>query len=1368
MQFVKGFLIILFCLFATEAFSQQVKFRHLTIDDGLSQNAVYSIMQDSRGFMWFGTKDGLNRYDGRNFVVYQHDSFDSTTISDAYVTRLLEDSRGDIWTGSLSGDVNVFQTETEVFCKIPLVNKAGEKETTNEITDIAEGPDGTIWVATKGDGLFNILVDDDDNGCNYSYRRFLHNPADDRSLNSNRVGNLFFDEHQTFWIGTQEGLNQFDEQSESFTRTQFETKHPKIPAGSGEYKVTSMHVSSAGDFWIGTQSGLIKFDRNSGSYEFYPTKYEVFEYGWGSINIIVEEHTGQLWLGTAAGLMSFDTVTNHYTYYRHEPLNPQSLSHNLISSLLIDNTGILWAGTSGLGINILDLKANRFPTLVRAPDPSTRITGFSIRSILEDNSGDVWISADVLYRWSRKSGELKSFETSSDRIDNFGNTDAYSMIQASDGLLWFATPRGLFRYDPATNQNRLYKHISGNISGLLSEVVNAVFEAADSSIWIATHNYFSRMNPEQKGTFQHYRYQSSEYSIGIARPVIFQDMDGIFWLGTAEGLLRFDSGSESFTIFKNNPDQSNSLSNNHIKSILEDPIEPETYLWIGTSGGLNKFDYRAGTFEHYTLSDGIPNDVVYGILPDDDGNLWLSTNKGLSRFNPIDETFRNFDVQDGLQSNEFNTGAYYRSDSGELFFGGIGGLNYFYPSQISDNPHKPPVVLTGLKLGGRYASNRTDPDVLSAAVSESSEIHLSHRDDVVTFEFAALDYSAPEKNKYSYKLEGFNSDWISSGNIGSAIYTNLPHGRFTFRVRGSNNDGIRSEEGLAVAVIVSPPWWQTWWAYILYGVMFLNTLYLLRRYELKRFNLKNELKLERVQTETLRNLDQLKSHFFANISHEFRTPLTLIIGQIETLLDDEDNRTKKEKLVSANHHAERLLTLINQLLDLSKLEAGKMDLHPEEQNMVSFLKNIFSSFESLAESKQIQLNFISSGNVIPVCFDADKMEKICFNLISNALKFTPDGGRVDLSIGTPEPSCIEIRIKDTGIGISEDRLPFIFDRFYQADPSNTRKYEGTGIGLSLSHELVELHQGSISVQSEVGKGTEFILQLPRKETSFQHQNEIEERERIPIDPGQESQPMPDFDLLLSEHDEVILVVEDNPDVRSFIREQLEQEYNILEAVNGREGIVVSQGAIPDLIITDLMMPEMDGYRFSEQIRKDEKTSHIPIIMLTAKTGLDPKIEGLEAGIDAYLTKPFHVRELQTRVKTLIQQRKNLKKQFSSATYFTPSAVAKSPVDQNFLKNAIMIIDKHLTDEEFNNDMFASSLNMSISQLNRKLNALVDQPAGTFIRSVRLQRSVELLNQTNKTIGEICFEVGFNDQAYFSRAFKKQFGKSPSAFRKLSI
>jgi two-component system, sensor histidine kinase ChiS len=1356
------------CLLASETLiSQQLSFRHLTIDDGLSQNAVFSILQDSRGFMWFGTKDGLNRYDGRNFVIYRHNPFDTTSISDAFVTKLMEDSRGDIWAGSISGHVNVLQRETELFCKIPLQNESGENVTTNEITDIAEGPDGAIWIATKGDGLIKILVDDQ-NGCNYAYRQFLHDPADERSLISNRVGNLFFDEHQTFWIGTEEGLNQFHESSASFTRTVFETRHPEAPEISGEYKITSIHLGTTGDFWIGAQSGLIKFDRDTKEYEFYPNLYEVFRYGWGSINHIAEDHDGHLWVGTSYGLMRFDPSANLYTYYKHDPLNPRSLSHNLISSILIDRTGILWMGTSGHGINILDLKANRFNTLTRNPDPSSRVTGFSIRSILEDDSGYLWISADVLYRLDRESGQLSSFETSSEYPDDFGNTEAYTMIKASDGFLWVASPQGLFRYNTATNQSRMYKYSSENASGLMYPEVNTVFEDRDGTIWIANRNYFSKLTDSQAGTFRHFRYSISESSQDMVRPVIFQDIQGIFWLGTESGLVRFDPAERSFYTYRNDPTDPASLSNNHIKSILQDPGQPEGYLWIGTSGGLNKFNYRTGLFEHYTVQDGLPNEVVYGILPDDDGNLWLSTNKGLSRFNPQAKTFRNFDVFDGLQSNEFNTGAYFRSETGELFFGGIQGLNYFSPNAIQDNPHVPPVVLTGLRLGNRYVTNNSDSDLLKSSLPEVREIRFSHKDNVITFEFAALDYSAPGKNLYSYKLQGYNNEWISSGNLSSATYTNLPPGKFTFRVKGSNNDGVWNEDGLAIAVIVTPPWWRTWWAYLMYAVLFLNGLYLLRRYELNRFNLKNQLDLERVETESLRNLDQLKSHFFANISHEFRTPLTLIIGQIETLLDSEEDRNRKKKLASVNSNAEQLLALINQLLDLSKLEAGKMELYPEKQNLVSFLKNQLFSFESLSDAKNIVLNFSSSRTIIPVNFDAEKMERVFINLFSNAIKFTDPGGRIDVAVEIPESDSVEIRVKDSGIGIEKDRLPYVFDRFYQVDPTNTRDYDGTGIGLSLVNELIALHNGTIEAKSKVGVGSEFIIRLPFDGNDASPENDPVKKEQVPIEADSSSKPLPDFELVLSEHDEIILIVEDNRDVRTFIREQLSEEYKILEAANGREGIAVSLATIPDLIITDLMMPEMDGYEFSEKIRSDEKTSHIPIIMLTAKAGLDPKIEGLEAGIDAYLNKPFHVKELRTTVRTLIQQRKTLKKQFSNATYFKPSVIAKTSVDQSFLGKAIEMIDTHICEEDFRVEHFAESLNMSVSQLNRKLNALVGQPAGNFIRSVRLQRSAELLNQTGKTIAEICYEVGFNDHAYFSRAFKKQFGKSPSAFRKISI
>ncbi|MGC9344262.1 MAG: hybrid sensor histidine kinase/response regulator transcription factor, partial [Bacteroidales bacterium] len=548
--------------------------------------------------------------------------------------------------------------------------------------------------------------------------------------------------------------------------------------------------------------------------------------------------------------------------------------------------------------------------------------------------------------------------------------------------------------------------------------------------------------------------------------------------------------------------------------------------------------------------------------------------------------------------------------------------------------------------------------------------------------------------------------------------------------------------------------------------------FMIRRYELNRINLKNELQFEKVETDTLRNLDQLKSHFFANISHEFRTPLTLITGHAESLLSTAHESKQKLKLRTIKINSQRLLALINELLDLSKLEAGSMELKAEQHNIVSFLKNLFFSFESLSDKKNIQLNFHSELQILPVVFDHGKMEKIFINLISNAIKFTPEAGKISLSISKSDYDKVEISLKDSGIGIPGKELPKIFDRFYQADSSTNRQYEGTGIGLSLTKELIELHRGSISVKSVQGEGTEFTVSFPcgNIDISKKLNDDVWKATELAHleEPGFENTSVVDNPdkLKTNGHHDIVLIVEDNHDVRAYIKEQLENDYQIMEAQNGNEGFEMATKNLPDLVVTDVMMPVMDGYQFSEEIRKNEKTSHIPIIMLTAKAGTDDRLEGLETGIDAFLTKPFNTKELSIMVKNLINQRKELRKKFSAATIIKPSEVSAISVDQEFLKKTLKIIEDHFEDENFSVDNLADKVNMSVSQLNRKLNALIDQPAGHLIRSMKLQRAADLLKQNAGSVAEICYELGFSDQAYFSRAFKKQFGVSPSDFRKI--
>ncbi len=1353
--------------------NQNLKFKYLSSDDGLSQNFVSCIIQDQKGFMWFGTKDGLNRYDGHTFIVYQNDPFNTKTISDNFITSLFEDSRGYIWVGTLNGGLNILDRETETFHRINYTSNVPHTSNIDEVKSIVEDSKGNIWIGTRGEGIFKISFKRK-NSFDITYDQFVSNPNDRGSLSSNIVSTLFYDSKGTLWVSTLTGLDRFDFETEKFTHYNIQTRNPKAPPNFFDETVYSICESRKGDLWLGSLSGLVKFNRQTGSYKIFPNRYEIFRYGWGSVVQIIEDNFGKLWLATPAELMSFDPEKMSYTYFRNDPSNLNSVSYNSISSLFIDRTGILWVGTAGMGINLYDPKVNRFSTFAYQNDPSSRVTGFSVRSVLQENDEIIWISTDVLYKWNRKTGEIKDFETDSNRPDDFGNTGPWSMIKSYDGMIWTATTEGVFRYDPSKGKARQYKFNPSDSLGLPQKEAFTVFEDHQKNIWVATENYFCKVIDIDKGIFKSYRYQTPLPYNQRVRPVIYQDNKELFWIGTRNGLLVFDQKKQTFFTYKNDPAKPYSLNNDNINSICPDPVNPDKILWLGTSGGgLNKFNIDEGTFAHITESEGLPNNVVYGILPDQNGNLWLSTNKGLSKFNPQKNIFRNYDVLDGLQSNEFNTGAYYLSKNGEMFFGGIKGLNYFYPDKVKDNQFIPTIVLTRLKLGDKIISVKNDNSILHKTISETNKLVLTYDEDVITFEFAALDFSAPRKNRYAYKLENFNKDWIYSGSVRSATFTHLPPGEYIFRVKGTNNDGVWNENGVALELIITPPWWSTFWAYIIYLILILLALYYIRRYELNRLRLKNQLKLEKVETDTLRNLDHLKSSFFANISHEFRTPLTLILGQIESVMSSNIATKEKGKLQVANRNARRLLTLINQILDLSKLEAGSMELKAEQHNIVSFLKSIFYSFESLAESKKITLKFESEMSNIPLKFDPDKMEKIICNLISNALKFTSENGEIKVSINVIL-NRVEIIIKDTGIGIPEDRLPHIFDRFYQVDSSITREYEGTGIGLALTKELVELHKGSIYAKSKLGEGTEFIIDFPLgilnpddnllveindADNSYTDNNQLFESNIDAKMPLSDEQP-----LLKIEQKEIILIVEDNIDVLNYIKEQLENDYRIIQAANGEEGFTRAQNEIPDLIITDVMMPKMDGYQLSNKIRNDEKTSHIPIIMLTAKAGLDDKIEGLETGIDDYLTKPFSSKELMVRVRNLIYQRKQLRKKFSKSTIIKPAEVTEVSVDRAFLEKVISTIEKHFSDEQFTVEKLSDEMNMSVSQLNRKLNALIDQPPGQMIRTYRLQRAADLLKQNAGTVAEICYKVGFNDQAYFSRAFKKEFGCSPSEYK----
>lgn len=1351
--------LLFFALLSQFGHSQDIRFKHLNINDGLSQNAVFAISQDAQGFMWFGTKDGLNKYDGQKFTYYTHDPNNENSIDHNQIKCIYTDPNGIIWVGTLNGQLNKYNPNTDSFERFKLPQSDLMSSNNAEIKVITSDLSNNLWVGTSDNGLFKVPVI---NGRLVTEKviHYKHLTNDNHSISDNTVRNIFIDNNETIWLATKKGLNKLDATSHTFTQYLFNVKNPKAPKSDTDFAVLSVVNDGTNKLWLGTNSGLIHFDPQTENYDFFPHHYSVYRYGWGEITEIKRDKNGDLWLATTGELMQFDTKSKTYIRHLNDPFNPQSLSFNSISSLYIDNTEQLWVGTNGLGINIYDPKSHRFSLIERKKVAGSRITGFSIRSICKESDRYLWIGSDVTYLFDLETKELKSFEKSSDSLNAFGNTGAWSIIKGSDGLMWFATTEGLYSYQTSTKTHTQYKHDAQNLNSLPQKNVGTVFEDNQKYLWVLSENYLSKLVNKKTGEFIHFRYNSNSETNRYIRPVIYELNPGNLLLGTSNGLLIFNEKLNSFHTIKNEPKNPKSLINNDIKCITPDPINPEEYLWIGTSGGLSKFNIKEQTFDNYTIHDGLPNNVIYGVLTDHLNNLWVSTNKGLSKFNPKDKTFRNFDINDGLQSNEFNTGAYYKSSTGEMFFGGIKGITHFFPELIKENHYIPKTAIT--KITVTRKSDEDNPYVNEQINPHSSNlIEFSHYDKVITFEFASLDFSATQKNQYAYKLEGFNDTWIENNNLNTASFTNLPPGKYTLQVKSSNNDGIWNETGASLSFKVKPHWSGTWWAYSIYFTMLLLALYLIRKYELTRFQIKNQLKYERLESETLRELDQLKSRFFTNISHEFRTPLTIIKGQTEQLLKEIQNQGTQKKLQDIQLNSNRLLELINQLLDVAKLESGKMPLKKTSLELNSYIKNLFYSFESLAIEKSIQLSFQSPNEEIWIETDAEHLQKILYNILSNALKFTPESGKVEFRLFYKNDHQIGMEISDSGIGISQKDIPHIFNRFYQADYSDTRPYEGTGIGLALAKELSGILSGKLSVKNNKNKpGTTFTLLIPignpNKTTST--------FEKFKLSSHNQTVNGNTF-YLLPDNEKLILVVEDNQQVRSFIIEQLKNHYKVLEAQNGQLGIELAQKHIPDLILTDVMMPIVDGYNLVKQLKDDEKTSHIPVIMLTGKVSHEDKIKGLVSGVDAYLNKPFHTDELRLVITNLLHKQEQLKKKFSERSFLEIDAFDGPSVDRAFLEKVNNQLQNNYPNTAFTVEILAEKLCLSSSQLHRKLQALTGQAPGEWIRKFRLLKAAELLKNNTASVAEICYNVGFNDPAYFSRAFKNEFGCSPSAYKK---
>lgn len=1438
--------VFVFLLSAAYIYSQhRFSFTHYTSDNGLSQNSITAIMKDSKGYVWLGTRDGLNKFDGYNFTIYNSKPQKKKSGLSNRILTIREDKWGYIWVKTYDEMVYRVNPSTEELQQI--VNPDGSV-LEEKIEEMYVLPSGEVWLTTFRKEL--LVVDTDPVSHALSFRKFSH-PG--KSPQTKDVNGVVEDSQKTTWIfsggglcaidstgrntcyyesvpiysmventrrivfGARDQLIIYDKQNVSFSQAQ-------LPVSGTVRLISSI---GSGKYVMSVEGkGFMTYDAGRNEWRHYSTATHP-EMKTNEIRNIYIDRSEEVWLGIAdAGVLHFQPQTGELNYISSSVNEGQLINPNYL--IFEDNRDILWIQPYYGTFSSYNRSASQLERFHSAYHQDINVLfSYGVNHALTDQQGVIWLSTnrgngfyrcvflpgyfehhllknETIYSLSNevraifeddqkrlwvasKDRQVHIFDRNKQLIGTLGSDGSirkgnsseffvYNFFQDRSGKIWMASKRrGLYRLSAKANSLQYtIENFSHTPSDLYSPGNNdfySVTQDQQGRIWAGSYGSGLHLIDETGGKvrFIHAGNELKSYPMDRFSKVrqVMVDSKKQLWVATTEGFVRINTDFKTlkeikYFTYHTTDNQPEGLGANDVHAIFEDDQQT---LWMGTfGGGLNRMIPGSDAnprFEVFDRSSGMPNNVVYSIIDDKKGNLWLTTDNSIVRFAKANRTIEVFGKGNELENVEFSEAAAFRRESGEICFGAKSGFYSFNPETVQRKRFNAPLVFTRLLLFNKeVAIGDGKKALLTKQLDETSEIRFSHHQNVFTIEFATLDMRAPEKIQYAYRLEGFEEDWNYVENKHFATYTTLPPGEYVFHVKSTDSEGFWLDNERTILLKIMPSFWQSSFAKFLYllfiVLVFTLTLYIF----LTIFKLKNSVEIEKQMTE-------MKLRFFTDISHELRTPLTLISLPVDNLLNEKLDGAVREQLQLMRRNLDRVLTLINQILDFRKLQNNKMRLTVEEINFGEFVKNSSSNFNEIAHSRNIDFQLIDETNHTHVWIDTDRFDSIIYNLLSNAFKFTDPGKKITVRTFLRQNKVV-LSVADEGVGIARDKISFIFDRFFTVPALRNIAQKSTGIGLDLVKKLVDLHRASIHVESQPGKGSTFEIELQPGMEHFSGDDDIiiSEQTHTAVEVREEEDDHTEHGHTVIP---LILVVEDNDELRQFLRTSLKNNYRVEEAENGLVGWEKTEHLMPDILIADLRMPEMNGLQLLEKVKTDKRTSHIPVIMLTAVTDMENKLAGMRAGADDYITKPFSSAFLHARIENLIKQRVQLQQYYRSqisqgATVLKLPPIEVQSQEEQFMKNLIELMNEHIDNYDLNIDFLASEMGMSRTVFFNKLKSLTGFSPVEFVREMRIERAADYIRNTSFTVSEISFRVGIEDPRYFSRCFKLKFGMTPSEYR----